>query len=141
HAAVLRRRASFLGPPSPAPPPFGADALVFACAYGVVRIAHIWLFTMASRDDPSLRRSVTGLGCSTAVGVSLLAAASLTDGVVQGALWAIAIAFDVGVPLLFFAEGWKLMPSHFAERYGLIVIIALGESIVSIGVGAHEIVD
>lgn len=59
----------------------------------------------------------------------------------QGALWAIAITFDVGVPFLFFAEGWKLMPSHFAERYGLIVIIALGESIVAIGVGSHEVVD
>src|SRR6476619_7726196 len=96
---------------------------------------------MASRDDPGLRRSVTGLACSTAVGVSLLAAASLTDGVVQGALWAIAIAFDVGIPLLFFAEGWQLMPAHFAERFGLIVIIALGESIVSIGVGSHEVVN
>jgi low temperature requirement protein LtrA len=104
-------------------------------------MAHIWLFTMASRDDPGLRRSVTGLACSTAIGVTLLAAASLTGGVQQGALWAIAIAFDVGVPFLFFAEGWKLQPSHFAERHGLIVIIALGESIVSIGVGAHEIVD
>ena len=139
--AMFAAMAAFLVAALAVPHAFGDDALVFACAYGVVRVAHIWLFTMASRDDPGLRRSVTGLGCSTAVGVSLLAAASLTDGVVQGALWAIAIAFDVGVPLLFFAEGWKLMPSHFAERYGLIVIIALGESIVSIGVGAHEIVD
>jgi len=139
--AMFAAMAAFLVAALAVPHAFGDDALVFACAYGVVRIAHIWLFTMASRDDPGLRRSVTGLACSTAVGVSLLAAASLTDGVVQGALWAIAIAFDVGVPLLFFAEGWKLMPSHFAERYGLIVIIALGESIVSIGVGAHEIVD
>jgi len=139
--AMFAAMAAFLVAALAVPHAFGDDALVFACAYGVVRIAHIWLFTMASRDDPGLRRSVTGLACSTAVGVSLLAAASLTDGVVQGALWAIAIAFDVGIPLLFFAEGWKLMPSHFAERYGLIVIIALGESIVSIGVGAHEIVD
>jgi low temperature requirement protein LtrA len=84
---------------------------------------------------------VTGLAGSTATGVTLLAAASFTDGVAQGALWALAIALDVGVPFLFFAEGWKLMPAHFAERYGLIVIIALGESIVAIGVGANEIVD
>ena len=139
--AMFAAMAAFLVAALAVPHAFGDDALVFACAYGVVRIAHIWLFTMASRDDPGLRRSVTGLACSTAVGVSLLAAASLTDGVLQGALWAIAIAFDVGIPLLFFSEGWKLMPSHFAERYGLIVIIALGESIVSIGVGAHEIVD
>ncbi len=139
--AMFAAMAAFLVAALAVPHAFGDDALVFACAYGVVRVAHIWLFTIASRDDPGLRHSVTGLACSTAIGVALLVAASLTDGLLQGALWAIAIAFDVGVPFLFFAEGWKLMPSHFAERYGLIVIIALGESIVSIGVGAHEIVD
>jgi low temperature requirement protein LtrA len=139
--AIFAAMAAFLVAALAVPDAFGDDALVFACAYGIVRVAHIWLFTIASRDDPGLRRSVTGLAGSTAIGVSLLAAASLTDGVLQGVLWAIAITFDVGVPFLFFAEGWKLMPSHFAERYGLIVIIALGESIVAIGVGAHEIVD
>ena len=139
--AIFAAMAAFLVAALAVPDAFGDDALVFACAYGIVRVAHIWLFTIASRDDPGLRRSVTGLAGSTAVGVSLLVAASSTDGVAQGALWAIAITFDVGVPFLFFAEGWRLMPSHFAERYGLIVIIALGESIVAIGVGAKEIVD
>ena len=139
--AIFAAMAAFLVAALAVPDAFGDDALVFACAYGIVRVAHIWLFTIASRDDPGLRRSVTGLAGSTAIGVSLLAAASLTDGVLQGALWAIAITFDVGVPFLFFAEGWRLMPSHFAERYGLIVIIALGESIVAIGLGANEIVD
>jgi low temperature requirement protein LtrA len=139
--AIFAAMAAFLVAALAVPDAFGDDALVFACAYGIVRVAHIWLFTIASRDDPGLRRSVTGLAGSTAVGVSLLVAASLTDGALQGALWAIAITFDVGVPFLFFAEGWRLMPSHFAERYGLIVIIALGESIVAIGVGANEVVD
>jgi len=139
--AIFAAMAAFLVAALAVPDAFGDDALVFACAYGLVRVAHIWLFTIASRDDPGLRRSVTGLAGSTAIGVSLLAAASFTDGLAQGALWAVAIACDVGVPFLFFAEGWKLMPAHFAERYGLIVIIALGESIVAIGVGANEIVD
>jgi low temperature requirement protein LtrA len=42
-------------------------------------------------------------------------------------------------PYFFGAEGWKLSPTHFADRHGLIVIIALGESVVAIGigVGAH----
>jgi low temperature requirement protein LtrA len=139
--AIFAAIAAFLVAALAVPDAFGDDALVFACAYGIVRIAHIWLFTIASRDDPGLRRSVTGLAGSTAIGVALLVAASFTDGATQGALWAIAIAFDVGVPLLFFAEGWRLMPSHFAERYGLIVIIALGESIVAIGLGANELLD
>ncbi len=42
----------------------------------------------------------------------------------------------MGGPYFFGSEGWKLVPEHFAERHGLIVIIALGESIVAIGVGA-----
>ena len=47
----------------------------------------------------------------------------------------------MGGPYFFGAEGWKLVPHHFAERHGLIIIIALGESIVAIGVGAEEGVD
>jgi low temperature requirement protein LtrA len=139
--AIFAAMAAFLVAALAVPDAFGDDALVFASAYGIVRLAHIWLFTIASRDDPGLRRSVTGLAGSTAIGVSLLVAASFANGVAQGALWAAAITLDVGAPFLFWAEGWRLMPSHFAERYGLIVIIALGESIVAIGVGAHEIVD
>jgi low temperature requirement protein LtrA len=123
------------------PDVFGDTALLFACAYGVVRAAHIALFLLASRDDPDLRRSTTGLAGSTALGTGLLVAASFADGTLQGALWALALVLDMGGPLLFGQEGWKLMPRHFAERDGLIVIIALGESIVAIGVGAEEAVD
>ena len=44
-------------------------------------------------------------------------------------------------PFFFGVEGWRMVPSHFAERFGLIVIIALGESIVAIGVGVESEVD
>jgi low temperature requirement protein LtrA len=73
--------------------------------------------------------------------VGLLATASLFDGLAQGSLWALALLLDMGGPYLFGSEGWKLIPGHFAERHGLIVIIALGESIVAIGVGAAGVVD
>jgi low temperature requirement protein LtrA len=118
------------------PKAFDNLALTFALAYGVVRAAHIALFAIASREDPALRQSVTGLAVSTAIGVGLLACASLFDGAAQGGVWALAILLDYGGPFLFGAEGWKLVPGHFAERHGLIIIIALGESIVAIGVGA-----
>jgi low temperature requirement protein LtrA len=61
--------------------------------------------------------------------------------VLQGALWALALLLDMGGPFFIESEGWKLVPGHFAERHGLIVIIALGESIVAIGVGAEFGVD
>jgi low temperature requirement protein LtrA len=139
--AMFAAMAAFLVSALAVPNAFGDDAFAFALAYGFVRVAHIWLFVIASRDAPGLRRSVTGLGASTGIGVCLLLAASSVDGWKQGTLWVLALVIDVGAPLFFWAEGWQLMPTHFAERFGLIVIIALGESIVAIGVGSHEVVD
>jgi low temperature requirement protein LtrA len=121
------------------PQVFGDLGLMFAVAYGVVRTGQIALFVLASPDDPDLRRSVLGLAASSAVAVGLLVVASFLDGVAQGSLWALAILLDFGGPALFGAEGWKLVPGHFAERHGLIVIIALGESIVAIGAGATDV--
>jgi len=123
------------------PGAFGDEALLFACAYAVVRVAHIVLFVLASRDDAALRQSVIGLACSTAVGAGLLFVAAAVSGAAQIALWGLALVLDTGGPFLFGQEGWKLVPGHFAERHGLIVIIALGESIVAIGVGAKASID
>jgi low temperature requirement protein LtrA len=120
---------------------FGNLALTFALAIGAYRAAHIVLFWIAGADDQDLRRSVTGLAISTAIAVGILVLASLFDGLAQGALWALAIFFDMAGPYFFGSEGWKLVPGHFAERHGLILIIALGESIVAIGVGASGALD
>ena len=122
---------------------FGSLALTFALGIGVFRAAHIALFFLAGAesDDGDLRRSVAGLAVSTAIAVGILVLASLFDGVAQGALWALAIFLDMAGPYFFGSEGWKLVPGHFAERHGLIVIIALGESIVAIGVGASGALD
>jgi low temperature requirement protein LtrA len=118
------------------PEAFGSLALTFALVFGVVRAAHIALFMLASPEDDALRHSVLGLAASTLIAVVLLATASLFDGLAQGALWLLALFLDMGGPYLFGSEGWKLEPKHFAERHGLIIIIALGESIVAIGVAA-----
>jgi low temperature requirement protein LtrA len=123
------------------PEAFGGLALAFALIYGVVRSAQIALFMLATPEDDALRHSILGLAASTAVAVALLAAASLFDGLAQGALWALALFLDMAGPYFFGSEGWKLVPGHFAERHGLIVIIALGESIVAIGVGASHTLD
>jgi low temperature requirement protein LtrA len=124
------------------PDAFGDDALLFAVAYGFVRAAHIALFLLSSRDDPKLRQSVLGLAGGSAVGVGLLIVASTLDGWEQGAVWALALVLDMAEPFFFGSEGWSLEhPGHFAERHGLIIIIAIGESIVAIGVGAGHDVD
>ena len=118
------------------PRAFDDLALTFALGIGAFRCAHIGLFMLAGSDDPRLRESVLYLAASTALAVGLLAIASFFDGAAQGALWFLAIFLDMAGPYFFGTEGWKLVPAHFAERHGLIMIIALGESIVAIGVGA-----
>jgi low temperature requirement protein LtrA len=129
--------ASFLIAAIAVPEAFGELATEFAVAYSAVRIAHIGLFLLASRDDPELRRSTWGIAGGTAVGAALLIGGSFLDPGAQAAVWALALVLDVGEPYVFGAGGWHLMPAHFAERHGLLIIIALGESIVAIGLGAH----
>src|SRR4051794_6061037 len=119
------------------PHAFDSSAAVFAGAYAVVRFSQIALFLVASREDPLLRRSVVGLAGGTATGVGLLVVASFTDGGLQIGIWALALALDMAEPMFFGAEGWRLEPHHFAERHGLIILIALGESIVAIGAGSE----
>jgi low temperature requirement protein LtrA len=123
------------------PTAFGASAGIFAGAYAIVRFAQIWLFILASREDPGLRHSVLGLAISTAIGCGLIGAAAFADGTLQGLLWALALLLDMGGPMFIDTEGWRLVPHHFAERHGLIVLIALGESVVAIGAGAERGVD
>jgi low temperature requirement protein LtrA len=123
------------------PDAYGDLGLIFAMSYGAVRVAHIALFVLASRDDPGLRHSVAGLAASTALGVAILVVGSQFDGGVRTAIWAAALVLDMSGPLVIDPSGWRLVPGHFAERHGLIVIVALGESIVAIGVGAGAGVD
>jgi len=118
------------------PKAFDGLALEFAIAYAAVRAAHIALFLIASRDDPAFRRSTLGLGVGTAVGIALLVTGSFLDPGARAAVWGLALVLDMGEPYVFGSEGWHLVPGHFAERHGLIIIIALGESIVAIGAGA-----
>jgi low temperature requirement protein LtrA len=117
------------------PGAFEGDALVFACAYLGVRGMHVALFAAGS-DDVNVRQATRALAPTATAAPALLIAAAALDGAAQIAVWAGALALDFigggnrGI------GGFRLSPGHFAERHGLIVIIALGESIVAIGVGA-----
>ncbi len=114
--------------------------VVFAVGYFVVRAAHLLLFLAVSRDDPGLRRQVLRFAPSVVLGTSFLLIASQLDGVAQTALWATALVADYVGTMLAGASGWRVNSAgHFAERHGLIVIVALGESIVSIGIGVTEL--
>jgi low temperature requirement protein LtrA len=117
-------------------------ATIFAVAYGLVRFGQVALLGLGARDDPNLSHSVSTLAGSTTFGVTIVLAGSfVSDPAVQLAIWALALVLDMAGPYFFGAAGWRLVPGHFAERHGLIVLIALGESIVAIGVGAQHGID
>ncbi|HVJ97567.1 MAG TPA: low temperature requirement protein A, partial [Acidimicrobiia bacterium] len=117
------------------PEVFGDRGLTFAIAYAIVRAAHIALFMIASRDDPALRSSVRSFGTSTALAVATLIAASFFEGSAQMLMWLAVVAIDT-IGAQFRGGGWRLVPSHFAERHNLIIILALGESVIALGFGA-----
>ena len=118
------------------PQAFGDRALAFAISYGVVRVGHLVLYLLAARDRPRLRRWLLGFAVSTTAVIGLLVGASFADGAVQAAIWCAVIALDWGVPAVSGVEHWQLVPAHFAERHNLIIIIALGETVVALGAGA-----
>jgi len=117
------------------PNAFGDDGVLFGVAYFSVRLLHIALFVLAARGDRDMLRSVLRLGIGSTLGPGLIIVAGFTDGTAQAALWTIALALDY-LGGAFSSGGWRVSPGHFAERHGLIIIIALGESIIAIGVGA-----
>ena len=119
------------------PSAFGDAAIIFGVAYLVVRVLHLLLYAAVTRSDPAVFRAVLRLAPGMLTGATLiLIAGFLPPGPVRGLLWAGAIAVDLAAPFISGTSGWKVDAAHFAERHGLIIIIALGESLISIGVGA-----
>jgi low temperature requirement protein LtrA len=119
------------------PHAFGADALAFGIAYLGVRLLHLGAYLVVARGDPELRRVVLRLVPIMAPAAIVLVAAGLLDGTARALCWVLALTIDYGGLAVRGVDGWRVEPAHFAERHGLIIIIALGESIVALGVGAH----
>jgi low temperature requirement protein LtrA len=119
------------------PEAFDANAVLFGVAYLVVRLLQLLLFAIAGKRDPDVLRVVLRLLPMAILVPVIIVVAGFLDGRGQAALWVIALAGDyLGALIGRGAPGLRVSPAHFAERHGLIVIIALGESIVAIGIGA-----
>jgi low temperature requirement protein LtrA len=119
-----------------APRAFGDDALEFALAYAAARWLHIFIFAEAN-EDIDAGQAIRRLARTAVPAPALLIAAAFLDGGAQVAVWIAALAMDFAGPYVFGVRGFRVSPGHFAERFSLIVIIALGESIVAIGTGLH----
>jgi low temperature requirement protein LtrA len=121
------------------PEAFDEHGVIFGVAYLAVRALHLALYALAGRGDPDLLEAVLRFAKSSMISGVLLVTAGFLDGEVRISVWVVALAIDYLGPIRGRGSGWRISPGHFAERHGLIIIIALGESIVAIGVGAGVI--
>ena len=137
--AVLAAMGAMLVASLAVPGAFGEAGVLFGGAYFVVRLLHLALYAFTTGDSPEARRAVIGFAPGFLGGPALLVVAGSLDGTAQGTLWVFALAIDYGAALLRGVAGFRVHAGHFVERHGLIIIIALGESIVAIGVGAAGI--
>ena len=116
------------------PGAFGDDAVLFGCAYFAVRVLHIVVYTYGA-PDVDARDAIVKLAPGLLAAPALLIVAGFLDGAAQAGLWIFALLLDYGTPYVRDVSGFSVSPAHFAERFGLIIIIALGESIVAVGTG------
>jgi low temperature requirement protein LtrA len=119
------------------PGAFGDDAVLFGAAYLLVRVLHLVLSAIVARDDPDRRGALLRFAPTATFGALLLVLAGFLEGSERIVVWMVALAIDyLGPALIGVGRGWRVAPEHFAERHGLIILIALGESIIALGVGA-----
>jgi len=122
------------------PSAFRGEGAVFVASYATVRFLHLAIYADASRRGNARLTAIAGFAATVAIGMALLAIGAAIDGSGRVALWGVAAAIDYAGPAWLTRERLRglqrVAVSHFAERYGLFIIIVLGESVVSIGAAA-----
>jgi low temperature requirement protein LtrA len=119
------------------PRAFSGNGLEFGLAYLVVVVVHSSLFTQAAGMRPS---ALLRLSSSNLTAAGIVVAGGAVGGTAQYLLWAAAGLFEWLLPTLRRAEGgFAIAPAHFVERHGLVIIVAIGESVVAVGFGASEL--
>jgi low temperature requirement protein LtrA len=119
------------------PEAFGRHGVVFGVGFFIVAVMQLALYALAARGDRDLLKAILRVAPSAVAGAALILAAGFVHGWAKPLLWAVALGIGLFGPLFVRLSGWRVHPAHFVERHGLIVIIAIGESLVAIGVGAR----
>jgi len=121
------------------PDAFGRHGVAFGVAFLIVTVMHLTLYALAARGDRDLLTAILRIAPWPLTGAALILAAGFVDGEAKALLWLAAIVIGFFGPLLTGVSGWRVQPAHFVERHGLIVIIAIGESLVAIGLGERRV--
>jgi low temperature requirement protein LtrA len=119
------------------PTAFGNGGIVFGIGYLVVTLVHTGLFMQSSRQK--IISAVTRLGPFNLITAVLLLVAGFTPGGIRVVLFALGFVLHWITPFLIPQSSFTIRAGHFVERHGLILLIALGESIVAVGIGLGAI--
>lgn len=120
------------------PDAFGDRALVFAAAYLCVRLVHLALLALETWHSRKQRSAAIHLVPTLLTGPCLVLIAAFLDTPNRELVWILAALIDLGGPLVVGVGGFRVLPRYFVDRHGLIIIIALGETIVQVGTGAKQ---
>jgi low temperature requirement protein LtrA len=117
------------------PDVFEDEGALFGAAFLVVCAMHVALYILAGRGNPDLFGAVLRLAPWPLLGATLILVAGFAEGA-RTWLWVGALVSTYFGAVWSGSTGWHVHPSHFAERYGLVLIVALGEAFIAIGIGA-----
>ena len=115
------------------PTAFGDHGAYFAGAYFVYRMIGTGLYYLAAEPDQRVSLNTFFPAASFAALVAL--AGGFTGEAIRPWIWLVSLLIDLAATKAAERADWHVRPGHFAERYGLLVIVALGETVIAIGVG------
>ena len=113
---------------------FAGGGPVFAVALTGIMLIGFRMQTLGITEEISYRTVVYTWIAPSVVAISVLVVGSFYDGTVRLAFWLGTVAIVLWAMFRASDGQWTVRPGHFAERHGLIIIIALGEVIVAIGI-------
>lgn len=114
------------------PNAFGADGAVFGIGYAAVRLLGLAVYLVGS-PDPAHRRTVARFAALSLVAPALAVAGGFAPDDVRWIVWVVVLVVEVGAAIASGGQEFRIVPSHFSERHGLFVIVALGETVVAVG--------
>lgn len=132
-ALLVAGMAGFLTIALAIPYGYGSAGWAFGIGYFLVNLVHTGLFVTAGGQG--IRRAMRGLGPLNLASASLVLAGGFVPEPWRYGAWSAALAVQIASPYLHPIGGFTISAAHFVERHGLVVIIALGESVIAIGVG------
>ena len=134
--AILAVMGGMLAGALAVPGAFGDTAILFAASYAFVRFAQLLLVGIAARKMDGMVRAILIMARGSILGPSIVLVGAVSGWGPLEAWWAGSLVLEYSWFLVMDVSGWRVSPHHFSERHGLIFIIALGEAVISIGIGA-----